>query len=438
MGDMKVFEAASSNNIEFLQDALAGAYGEQLPEDLELALIRAATNGHIDCVRLLLKHGVNVAGKNGADDTALITASQNGHLEIVRLLIEKGCPVDHQNSNGYTALMKACENGKFEVLELLLKHGATDISEDIEAEHAGVPNGVPKLPKYMPHGYSSLMVTVLKQPENYKDVLRILLASNFDVNAVDLQDMTVLHHAANKCPEDVICMLLEAKVNVDAKDVWGVTALMSAVAYGKVGNVKELLKCGADVSLSCKAKRTALSIAARTGSEEMIKTLLAAGADPNSRDAHDHPPLFIAILHNNYAGIKCMIQAGCDFDIVCRDLTSFQLMSCFQGVVHRKNVTMLRMLYHAGACNNHMLYEAATNEQLKQQSAEFPVFIEELNNLVSSPRSLKEATRMVIRKRIQQCQKLRQRFSELVDNLALPNSLRDYLLYSDITTGLEQ
>jgi len=416
--------------------ALEGSHGEQQQEDLELALIRAATHGHVDCANLLLKHGVDVAAVDGQESTALIHAAEHGHLETVKLLLEHGCPINHQNSSGYTALMKVCENGHVDILELLLQNGATDMSDDVAVEHPGVPNGVPngvkKLPRYMPHGHSCLMVTVLKQPENYKSILRKLLASNLNVNAVDYQDMTVLHHAANTCPEDVITLLLDAKVNIDAKDVWGTSALMVAAAYGKTENVRQLLKYGADVGLCCKSKRTALTVAVRTGSEELIQTLLDAGADPMARDAHNHTPLFIAILHNNYAAVKCMIKAGSDLDVVCRVLTTFQMMSCFECAVYKRQQEVVRMLYQAGACNNKMLYEQATSEQLKQQSTEFPDLVDELNKMASKPRSLQQTCRMVIRHTIQGQMKADSSYAVMVKKIELPKSLREYLLYSDI------
>lgn len=277
----KIYEAASCDNLEFVHAALEGAYGEQLPEDLELALVRAANNGHKNCVKLLLENKVNVAATNGNEDSALILAAQNGHVFIAQLLLDHGCPLNHQNSMGYNALMKACENGQIEMVEMLLKYGAVDASEEIGAEHAGKANGVARLPQYMPQGYTSLMVTILRQPDDYQRIVKMLLEAKFNPNEVDLQDMTALHHAAMKCTDDVIELLVEGKADVNIKDVWGVTPLMTAVAYGKVNNVKMLLKHGADVKVACKARRTPLSIAARTGSEEMLKTLIEAGAELN-------------------------------------------------------------------------------------------------------------------------------------------------------------
>lgn len=424
----KIFEAASSNNIGFVQEALNGAYGENRQEDLELGLIRASGNGHKECVKLFLENKVSVLATNGNEDTALILAAQNGHVSIVKLLLEHGSPVNHQNSMGYTALMKSCENGHIEIVDLLLKHGAIDTSGEIGEEHAGVANGVAKLPQFMPHGYTSLMVTVLKQPENSQRILKLLLDAKFNPNSRDLQDMTVLHHAANKCVDDTVELLLQHGAAVNAKDVWGVTPLMSAVAYGKVNNVRTLLRYGADIKVTCKAKRTALSIAARTGSEEMLITVLEAGADLNTIDAHGNVPLFVAIQHYNYEAVKCLIQAGCDLKVVCRDLTSYQRMTCFQCALNRRNVQLIEMLYQSGAFSYRELFDAVAAESLKQQTPENQEVVLLLNKLAKAPVSLRSVCRTVIREKCAG----HQSWVDSVAQLKLPKSLRKYLVYSDL------
>lgn len=434
-----VYEAASCNAVGILKEALEGKYGDLLPEDLELALLRAATNGHTDCVTLLLKHNVSVRVRNGSEETALMLAAQGGHVDALNKLLECGAPVDDHNCMGYTALMKACEYGHFKTVEILLNHGAdVNKAEHEDEAHNGIPNGLPNgsakhiLPTYMPHGYTALMVVVLKQPDNYKKVLKLLLEASMPVNEVDLENTTVLLHAANKCTADVIELLLTAGADVNTPDVWGVTPLMSATQYNKSDSVKVLLRYGADVSMTCKAKRTVLSIATRTGSEELIDTILEAGADPDHKDAHGRVPLFTAIMHYNYAGIKCLIRAGCDLRVFCRDMSTFQVMNCFECALYRKNVHMLEMLYEASACSNRDIFNAFTDERLKKQCSDKPEIFQLLNRMVSSPRSLRINCRKTVRDSVQNP------LPRSVAVLSLPKSLKDYLVYSDITLPLEE
>lgn len=443
MEDINIYEAASCNNIKFVREALDGKHGKVLPEDLELALLRAAANGHVDCVTLLLESKVNVHARNGNEDTSLMLAAHNGHIEVVRKLLEWGANIHDQNCMGYTALMKACEQSvpnQVEVVETLLDHGANLSVMEQEAVNHGIPNGLPNglpngsaknipssmPPRYMPHGYNALMVLVLKQPDNYKKLLRLLLEAGMPVNEKDLEDTTVLQHAANKCTGDVIEMLLQAGAEVNGKDVWGMTPLIVAAGYNKVDNVKALLKYGADVSVSCKAKRTALTVAARAGGEEMISTLLEAGADPECRDAHGRVPLFIAITHYNYAAVKCLITFGCDLGITCRDVSTFQMMNCFECALSRKNAHMVEMLYLAGGCSNKDIISAIHSDQLKEQMKETPEVLVLLNKMATAPRCLRNLCRKVVRDFI------RKPLPRSVSELSLPASLKEYLVYSDI------
>lgn len=59
---------------------------------------------HVDVVRLLIAHGVNVNAKDIAGSAPLHWACFNGHIDIVRLLIAHGADVNMKNQNGDTPL----------------------------------------------------------------------------------------------------------------------------------------------------------------------------------------------------------------------------------------------------------------------------------------------------------------------------------------------
>ena len=53
-----------------------------------VALHRAARNGHEAVVRLLLEHEANVNAKTNYEETALYLATENGHETVVQLAVE--------------------------------------------------------------------------------------------------------------------------------------------------------------------------------------------------------------------------------------------------------------------------------------------------------------------------------------------------------------
>lgn len=87
--------------------------GQDWPE-----LAEAAIGGHAVVVRLLLNTGA------AASDAALTVASQTGHLEVVKLLLRHRDSAKQPPGNEPNALHMAARFGHIEVAELLLKRGA--------------------------------------------------------------------------------------------------------------------------------------------------------------------------------------------------------------------------------------------------------------------------------------------------------------------------
>src|SRR5437879_7404602 len=71
-----------------------------------------------------LRKGADVNARDSRVWTPLMRAAGNGHVEIVKLLIEHGADVNVRDTDkhnaGHTALMHTTH---LEIIELLLKHG---------------------------------------------------------------------------------------------------------------------------------------------------------------------------------------------------------------------------------------------------------------------------------------------------------------------------
>jgi ankyrin repeat protein len=86
-------------------------------------LMRAAQEGHVAGVQLLLRYGACVNRQNRVQMTALMLASQRGHDRICSLLIQAGAVLDHTTHQDSTALLLACKRGHAAVVRVLVAAG---------------------------------------------------------------------------------------------------------------------------------------------------------------------------------------------------------------------------------------------------------------------------------------------------------------------------
>lgn len=82
-------------------------------------------NGHVDALKLLLKHGSQVNVQNTWQATPIYAAAKYGHFEICRVLVENGADFTISNNYGATPLYIAADRGHTKVVEFLSKQGSS-------------------------------------------------------------------------------------------------------------------------------------------------------------------------------------------------------------------------------------------------------------------------------------------------------------------------
>ena len=427
---------ASSDNYALLKEALEGVHGEILKEDLDLALLRAAANGNLDCVRLLLDSGADIKAVDGNLDNALILATSNRHKDIVELLLKHGCPPNDVNFLNFSPLMKACEIGDTEIVRILLEYISFK-----DSEYTVPPlnsRDLPNLPqtqaytvryKRSPRGHTPLISAV---KINNISLVKILLDANAPVNETDLDQSTALHVAASGSTPDILELLLQNGAEVNVKNRMDLSPLMYAIMYNKLENIHILLNHGADIKVTS-SLRSVLTVAARTGTEEILETLIEAGADPDHMDAHGNTPIFIAVQYQNYAAARCLIRSGCILDSpnAVHHVREWQKMSLLKYAFIRQNLNFVKMLYAAGAFTNEILMDCLNDEKLKENCSHKPALLNSLEQYSASPQHLMHLCRKTIRVAI------RKPLPKTIPQLSIPPSIKDFLLYSDIYFDVE-
>eukprot|EP01039_Chlorochromonas_danica_P007071 gene7071-7821_t len=190
---------------------------EQLNEKLALA----AQSGNYSDAWNLLQAGTDVNYVDASGSLPLHYACQEGHVDVVRLLLEHGSDFNARLT-GQAPVVLAARGGHNEVIKTLLDYGAN-------AEEKGVA-GIPPLISAFLHGRISTVQYLLEEIK-------------VDINSLDSEENTILHHAVRSNRSDaqeVIFYLLEKGVNVERINRQGHTALQVAL-YDKRKAAIEIL-----------------------------------------------------------------------------------------------------------------------------------------------------------------------------------------------------
>ena len=84
------------------------------------------TEGHLQCIKLLLKAKAQVNAKDQHGFTALMGASQSGHVDIIKILLNARADVNaREHEDGETAITMAMHCAQNEAVKCLMEFGAT-------------------------------------------------------------------------------------------------------------------------------------------------------------------------------------------------------------------------------------------------------------------------------------------------------------------------
>ena len=319
---------------------------EQPAARKEVFLILTVLWGLPNLVRCALeaKISADTCSTCGLKSPVLVRAAFDGHVRIVKLLLDAGADHSLTDSKGYTALNLAAQEGRLECVQLLLSAGAD----------ANKANDT---------GFHPLLTSIMFA---HTDCVRALLPVS-NLLHTNVQGLTAFHFCVRTANEASFELLLPLMSDVDVLTVEGVdefgqalttfgcSALHHACQKGQQQMAKALLKRGANRMARDNMKRTPCHHSSHSGHLSCLTLLIGQPGrrkmTPAEVDAADEGG-WTSLHHAAFAGhIKIcgvLVEAGARLDAKASEGFT-PLMLAQHG--HPTNAPLLALLSGAGPAN---------------------------------------------------------------------------------------
>lgn len=242
-------------------------------------LKNAASQGHLEVVRLLLSKGAdpNLREEGIAPQGhALYAAAANGHHEVARLLLEHGAYPNPEVESSTDALSRAISNRDDAMVELLCSYGAAQ-SLDLLA-YAGDVRTAAAMLAANPALADDPEALSNAAGQGHGALVRLLLRYEPELpQRLDFPSWSV-----GAQTRELNELLFQHGLNPSQPDWLMVTPLHHFARTGDVEKASLFLEHGADVhARDEECCSTPLGWAAKFGSQSMVELLLERGAAPN-------------------------------------------------------------------------------------------------------------------------------------------------------------
>lgn len=282
--------------------------------DKQTPLHLAVSHEYVEIVKLLLENHADTSRRDTYNWAPLHLAVWKDSLEIVSLLLESGVDVTSKYFHGDSPLHAATEGGQLEMVKLLLDKGA-----DVNVKN---DRGLTPLHKAAQDGPLEIIRLLLDKwtdgviPDSRSDTVVHTATSNIDLTVINKafekaaeltsnDDLQVVHMLFEKAAEvtarletpfiplhaatrggniELVKLMLEEGGGINVADMYGETSLMKAAEQGHLGIATLLLERGADIKMVNNGGKTTLCLAVHSKQIDLIKLLFSYGANINGSD----------------------------------------------------------------------------------------------------------------------------------------------------------
>jgi ankyrin repeat protein len=251
-------------------------------------LIVASTKGYQSIVELLLdftgSDHIRIDAKDNGGWTALHWACEHGHINIVKLLLKHKAGINIQDRVGYMSLHWAAENKHANIIAFLLQNNANITAVSV--------NGTSVMHKIAQRGDLESANVVISHFR--RDVKLIKLLVNFS----DKWGITPLMTAVRYGHSSMVSLLVDNGADINSyTNIGKWTAIFYACLHGNIELTKQLISFGATITEVDLTGRTPMHILAENGDRNvaLLSYLLDIGADLSRDDQEGLTPVELAL-----------------------------------------------------------------------------------------------------------------------------------------------
>lgn len=265
----KFWKAISADSAEDFKNLFEKKFLTLKMKDDISPFIYIVRQGSLNCIKELIKLGIDKNFKNDYGQTLLIRAAMENKIDIAKYLLEIGADIEVSDQSGKDALFWSIEEKNFAFVSLMLANGC-----NINKQY----NGITPL--------------ILMVDQQNSDAVKYLLKNKADTEKQTKSVQTAIFYAVylRNGNIDIVKNLLENSANINKQDKNGDTPLMLAAQNNFVDIVKLLIKKGANINSKSKDGQTAILLAQAKGHSQVINVLEKAGAkkvDPTEKLIND-------------------------------------------------------------------------------------------------------------------------------------------------------
>lgn len=257
-----------------------------------LSLGNAAAAGDVTKLLTLLEDKTNVNSMSAESKTPLMRAAVNGHINCLEVLKAFGADELAVDKAGFTVLHHAVASNNVSAIKWLLE------------------SYPPPRPDIIRHRSSILLraTDAAKWGRTQKNLRE----------ASDTGGSKPLHLAVEKDIGGIVKTLLAAGVDIEAKNNYGRTPLHQAIITNRKDSFDTLLRNDAKIDALDGASLSPLHWAARSGQVSMIETLLEKGAARWEYDYAGNFPIHQAVCEGKLPALEALLTERSDLDRVTR------------------------------------------------------------------------------------------------------------------------